>query len=436
MAEDQNNKGCCRKGCPRGKLNCYNYLQDIPGGFADSQYVEVQFKNTRKGYYKNSLDLPLEIGDWVAVEATPGHDIGQVSLTGALVELRMKRAKIKSENDIKRVFRKARPADMEKFEEAKSRENDTMIRSRKIAESLNLNMKIGDVEYQGDGNKAIFYYIADERVDFRQLIKVLADAFKVRIEMKQIGARQEAGRIGGIGPCGRPLCCSSWMTNFVSVATSAARYQDISLNPQKLAGQCAKLKCCLNFEVDAYVESVKSMPPRETRLETADATYYHFKSDIFKREITYSTDKAIAANLVTIDADRAFEIIAMNKRGEKPMQLLPDGKEQSKEQKYNDILDADALNRFDKKKRKKKKKGSADKAIKEAATDEPATDSVQPAKPQQPRQNRQPKADAKPAEQKTDDSQPSQQPRNNRRNRPKGPRQPQKPQNDNPTNNE
>lgn len=348
----------CPKNSPRGKLHCYNYLADVPGGFADYEFVEVQFKNTRKGYYKNSLDLPLEIGEWVAVEASPGHDIGQVTLVGELVKLRMRKANIKSDADVRRVFRKARPADMEKFEEAKARENDTMIRSRKIAESLKLNMKIGDVEYQGDGNKAIFYYIADERVDFRQLIKLLAETFHVRIEMKQIGARQEAGRIGGIGPCGRPLCCSSWMTNFISVATSAARYQDISLNPQKLAGQCAKLKCCLNFEVDTYVESVKSLPPKDVRLETADSTYYHFKTDIFKREITYSTDKQIAANIVTIDADRAFEIIAMNRRGERPLQLPRDGEEKPTGQKYNDILDPDNLNRFDNKKRKKKKSGN------------------------------------------------------------------------------
>lgn len=346
---------CCKKEPPRGKLNCHNYLSDIPGGLADSEYVEVQFKNTRKGFYKNSLGLPLEIGDWVAVEASPGHDIGRVSLTGLLVKLQMKKCNLKNDAEIKRVFRLAKPSDMEKFEEAKARENDTMIRSRKIAEDLKLNMKIGDVEYQGDGSKAIFYYIADERVDFRQLIKVLAEAFKVRIEMKQIGARQEAGRIGGIGPCGRPLCCSSWMTNFVSVATSAARFQDISLNPQKLAGQCAKLKCCLNFEVDAYVEASKKLPGKEIRLETVDSTYYHFKTDIFKGEITYSTDKSIAANLVTIDAQRAFHVIAMNKRGEKPQSLQSDGKEESKGQKYNDILDQNNLNRFDNKKRRKKK---------------------------------------------------------------------------------
>lgn len=345
-----------KKKCPRGKLNCYNWLQDVPGGMADFDIVEVQFKNTRKGYYRNTFNIPLDKGDLVAVEAMPGHDIGTVTLTGQLVALQMKRAGIKPEAEIKRLFRKAKPSDIEKFEEAKAREDDTMIRARKIAESLHLNMKIGDVEYQGDGNKAIFYYIADERVDFRQLIKVFAETFKVRIEMKQIGARQEAGRIGGIGPCGRPLCCSTWMTSFVSVATSAARFQDISLNPQKLAGQCAKLKCCLNYEVDAYLEAVKRMPSRDIRLETADATYFHFKSDIFKREITYSTDKNIAANLVTIDAGRAFEIIAMNKAGEKPLQLMRDGEAKSKEKPSADLLSQDSLTRFDKAKKKKKKK--------------------------------------------------------------------------------
>jgi len=352
--------GCRRRGdaveAPRGKLHCYNWLGDIPGGYADSNIVEVQFKNTRKGYYKNSTNLKLEIGDIVAVEASPGHDIGTVTLTGQLVDVQMKKANIKPDAEIRRVFRKAKPADIEKYEEAKAKENDTMIRSRKIAENLKLNMKIGDVEYQGDGNKAIFYYIADERVDFRQLIKVLADTFKVRIEMKQIGARQEAGRIGGIGPCGRPLCCSSWMTNFVSVATSAARFQDISLNPQKLAGQCAKLKCCLNFEVDTYVESVKRMPSRDITLQTTDGTFYHFKSDIFKREITYSTDKSVAANLVTISADRAFEVISMNKRGEKPEKLgLENGNKKPERKEFVDLVGQDSLTRFDKAKKKKKK---------------------------------------------------------------------------------
>ena len=363
--------GGCSGGCngctgcgaePRGKLTCTDWLSDIPAG--DCDLVEVLFKNTRKGIYRNSTHLDLAIGDMVAVEASPGHDIGCVTLTGPLVRLRLRR-RSKNDGEIKRVFRKARPADLEKYREARAREHETMIRARRIAEKLGLNMKIGDVEYQGDGNKAIFYYIADERVDFRQLIKVLAENFKVRIEMKQIGARQEAGRIGGIGPCGRPLCCSSWMTNFVSVATGAARYQDISLNPQKLAGQCAKLKCCLNFEVDAYVEAVKSLPSREIRLETADATYFHFKTDIFRRRITYSTDKRLAVNLVTIDADRAFEVIALNKAGEKPLTL--ESEEQQAKPKeaaaYGDLLGQDDLTRFDKKKKKKRK---GPKPVKEA----------------------------------------------------------------------
>ena len=398
---------------PRGKLHCFNYLADIPGGYADDDMVEVQFKNTRKGFYKNSQNIPLEIGDLVAVEANPGHDIGTVTLTGALVRLQMRKAHIKPDAEIRRIFRKAKPADIDKYREAKARENDTMIRARKIASSLQLNMKIGDVEYQGDGNKAIFYYIADERVDFRQLIKVLAETFKVRIEMKQIGARQEAGRIGGIGPCGRPLCCSSWMTNFVSVATAAARFQDISLNPQKLAGQCAKLKCCLNFEVDAYVEVVKKMPPKNIRLETADATYYHFKTDIFKREITYSTDKAIAANLVTLDPERVFEIIAMNKAGEKPLTLLreADAAADAERSAIKDLLDQDELTRFDKKKRRKKKapqtkddKSKAEKSNNDKTPkDAPAKESGQAAGDRNdntPRNDRRPKKNRPPKDKK------------------------------------
>lgn len=343
---------------PRGKLNCYDWLADVPGEKNVFDMVEVQFKNTRKGYYRNSMNLPLEIGDMVAVEASPGHDIGRVSLTGKLVALQIKKANLRPDTEIRRVFRKAKASDLEKFEAAKAREYDTMIRSRQIAKDLRLNMKIGDVEYQGDGNKAIFYYIADERVDFRQLIKVLADAFHVRIEMKQIGARQEAGRIGGIGPCGRPLCCSSWMTNFVSVATSAARYQDISLNPQKLAGQCAKLKCCLNYEVDAYVESVKQLPSKEIRLETKDNTYFYFKADIFSRMLTYTTEKNVPANMVTISAKRAFEVIALNKNGVKPDNLDGKGEDEKVRCEFGDILGQDSVTRFDKTKKKKRKRGS------------------------------------------------------------------------------
>ncbi len=350
---------CC-KGCGRqdNKLNTYDWLADVPDSANEEDMVEVQFKNTRKGYYKNSNHLPLEKGDVVAVEASPGHDIGTVTLTGRLVPLQMRKANLKPDAEIKRVYRKVKQVDMDKYHEAKAREHDTMIRSRQIAASLGLQMKIGDVEYQGDGNKAIFYYIADERVDFRQLIKVLAEAFRVRIEMKQIGARQEAGRIGGIGPCGRELCCATWMTNFVSVSTSAARFQDISLNPQKLAGQCAKLKCCLNYEVDAYVECQKRLPSKEITLETLDNTFYYFKADILKGTITYSTDKNFLANETTITARRAFEIINMNRKGEKPERLQEDGSHPHEEQP-KDLVEQESLTRFDKSKsrNKKKKKG-------------------------------------------------------------------------------
>ena len=288
----------------------------------------------------------------LAVEASPGHDIGVVTLTGRLVKMQLKKANIKSADDIKRIYRLARPTDMDKYKEAKSREHATMIESRQIAKNLGLQMKIGDVEYQGDCNKAIFYYIADERVDFRQLIKVLADTFHVRIEMKQIGARQEAGRIGGTGPCGRELCCATWMKNFISVSTTAARFQEISLNPQKLAGMCAKLKCCLNYEVDSYVEAGRRIPSKEVVLSTQDADFYHFKSDILAGTITYSTDKNMAVNLETITAERAKAIIEMNRRGEKPRSLTDD--EKQKEAKPSvDLLQGD-INRFDKAKKKKR----------------------------------------------------------------------------------
>ncbi len=355
-------QGLCCRGIGRQdhQLNTYDWLADIPGNDLESQYVEVQFKNTRKGYYRNSNGLQLQKGDIVAVEASPGHDIGVVTLTGRLVPLQMKKANIRSEADIKRVYRKARQTDMEKYYEAKAREHNTMIEARQIALDLELQMKIGDVEYQGDGNKAIFYYIADERVDFRQLIKVLAEVFHVRIEMKQIGARQEAGRIGGIGPCGRELCCATWMTSFVSVSTGAARIQDISLNPQKLAGQCAKLKCCLNYEIDCYVESQKHLPSKEISLFTLDGEWFFFKADILANQITYSTDKQNLANAVTISCKRAFEIIGMNKRGIKPDSLLEDGSQQAAN-KTVDLVEQESLTRFDRAKKKKKKK-SGDKA--------------------------------------------------------------------------
>ncbi len=336
------------------QLNVYDWLADVPGNADDTDLVEVQFKHTRKGYYHNSANLPLKKGDIVAVEASPGHDIGVVTMTGRLVKLQLKKANLKPTEEIKKVYRLAREVDMEKYREAKAREHETMIESREIAKNLGLDMKIGDVEYQGDCNKAIFYYIADERVDFRQLIKVLADTFHVRIEMKQIGARQEAGRIGGTGPCGRELCCATWMKNFVSVNTSAARFQDISPNPQKLAGMCAKLKCCLNYEVDSYIEAGRQLPSREVVLQTQDNDYFFFKADILAGLITYSTDKRIPSNLETITAERAREIVEMNRRGEKPLDLQEDG-QKKEEPRSADLLEDSNLSRFDKAKKKKKK---------------------------------------------------------------------------------
>ena len=352
-------RGLCR--CAVGRqdhqLNTYDWLADVPSVLDGTDLVEVQFKNTRKGYYHNVNNLPLKKGDIVAVEASPGHDIGVVTLTGRLVNLQVKKANLKSEDDIKRVYRLARQADMDKYREAKSREHGTMIQSRQIAKDLGLEMKIGDVEYQGDGNKAIFYYIADERVDFRQLIKDLAATFHVRIEMKQIGARQEAGRIGGTGPCGRELCCATWMKNFVSVSTGASRFQDISLNPQKLAGMCAKLKCCLNYEVDNYMEASRQLPNKDTILQTQDNDYYFFKADILAGIVTYSTDKRIAANLETITTARALEVIEMNKQGEKPVSLSEESSSKASDRPA-DLLTGD-INRFDKSKKKKKKKKAA-----------------------------------------------------------------------------
>ena len=349
-------RGLCAKGVGRQnkQLNTYDWLADVPGNAESTDLVEVQFKNTRKGYYHNVNNLDLKKGDIVAVEANPGHDIGVVTLTGRLVKLQIKKANLKSQDDIKRIYRIAKQVDLDKCKEAKSREHGTMIQSRQIAKDLGLKMKIGDVEYQGDGNKAIFYYIADERVDFRQLIKVLADTFHVRIEMKQIGARQEAGRIGGTGPCGRELCCATWMKNFISVSTNAARYQDISLNPQKLAGMCAKLKCCLNYEVDSYVEASRKLPPKDAVLQTADGDFHQFKVDILAGLITYSSDKNLASNLETISIERAKAIIEMNRQGEKPLSLLEDGKAKPVAKPTDLLAEAD-LSRFDKAKKKKKK---------------------------------------------------------------------------------
>ena len=345
---------------PKHMLPVVDWMSDVPQVGDETDLVEVQFKNTRKGYYHNSEHLPLEKGTVVMVEANPGCDMGEVTLIGRLVPVQIKKNHINTERyEIRNVLRIATDADKQRAAEAHAKEQETMIKARQLAKSLGLEMKIGDVEYQGDGTKAIFYYIAEGRVDFRQLIKVYAETFRVRIEMKQIGARQEAGRIGGTGPCGRELCCSTWMTQFVSVGTGAARLQNISLNPQKLAGQCAKLKCCLNYEIPVYEEAVKKLPSRHQPLETQDATYYFFSADAIKGEITYSTDAHRPVNLQTISAKQAKDIIDMNRRGEKPVAL--GGKQSSGELveiDYQNVVGQDDLTRFDKKKNNRNKNGN------------------------------------------------------------------------------
>ena len=293
------------------KLHAYDWLEGMPEVFPDDIF-EVRFKNTRKSYYRNVNGLPLKRGDIVAVEASPGHDIGIVSLTGDMVARQMKRVGFNPQNgEFKKIYRKAKPYDIEKWQEAIGLEHETMIRSRQIAASLNLNMKIGDVEYQGDKIKAIFYYIADERVDFRELIKVFAEQFRIRVEMKQIGARQEAGRIGGLGACGRELCCASWISNFVSVTTNSARHQEISLNPQKLAGQCGKLKCCLVYELDTYLDARKDFPRVNQPLQTIEGDYFLVKSDILERTMWFATDPGSQANLVALPVERVRELVSV-----------------------------------------------------------------------------------------------------------------------------
>ena len=338
------------------KLDSFDWLKDVSNDANENEIVEIRFKNTRKGFYRNVNALRLEIGDIVAVEASPGHDIGRVSMTGHLVGEQLKRLKGHPlSDDFKKIYRKAKAVDIQKWEEARKLENPTMLRSRKIAEELNLNMKIGDVEYQGDKTKAIFYYIADERVDFRQLIKVLAEEFQVRIEMRQIGARQEAGRIGGIGSCGRKLCCSTHVINFMSVTTTHAKYQELSLNPQKLAGQCGKLKCCLNFEFDCYVDAQKTFPPRDIPLESVDYTAHFQKLDVHKGIYWYSVDQHSSDDPIAIPVERVKEIQDINKKGEKVAKFLEDGDQWQSDLASYDLLKNNSLTRFDSTEEKKER---------------------------------------------------------------------------------
>ena len=341
------------RGCFR--LHEEPWLAEYPDNFPTDIY-EVRFKNTRRSFYQNVNNLQLEVGDIVAVEATPGHDIGIISLTGDMVARQMKRIGFNPQNgEFKKIYRKARPYDIEKWQEAIALEHETMIRSRQIAADMGLDMKIGDVEYQGDKIKAIFYYIADGRVDFRELIKVFAEQFHIRIEMKQIGARQEAGRIGGIGACGRELCCASWVSSFTSVTTGAARVQDLSLNPLKLAGQCSKLKCCLTYEYDVYADACRSMPRLREPLQAIDGEYFLVKSDILAHTMTFSTSKDSMSNLVTIPTSRVREILAINRNGGKVDSILGEEYEpQVEEPTYR--TEEDSITRFDKAKKNRKKK--------------------------------------------------------------------------------
>ncbi|MBL0341040.1 MAG: hypothetical protein IPP71_09015 [Bacteroidetes bacterium] len=361
----KNNGTCGTSGC--NKLNVYNWLSDmeLPEGQKPYNIVEVRFKGSRKEFYRNSEFLELKTGDMVAVEGNPGHDIGLISIAGELVRFQLKKKGVTEDSEeIKSLYRLARPSDIEKFDAVKALEVDTMYRARSIALKLNLRMKLSDVEFQGDGKKATFYYTADERVDFRELIKKLSDELKTRIEMRQIGMRQEASRLGGIGSCGRELCCSTWLTDFKIVSTSAARYQNLSLNPLKLAGQCGKLKCCLNYELDSYMDAIHDIPDANTRLETLKGYALHRKTDIFKRLMWFAyveeaTNVAINSdNWIAIPVDRVKEIIGLNKAGEKPADLNDYAEIDIVEKPldYSDVVGQDSLTRMmDKKKRKRKR---------------------------------------------------------------------------------
>jgi cell fate regulator YaaT (PSP1 superfamily) len=365
-------KGCGSNGnCGTGgcdKLEVYDWLanMELPAGQKEFDWVEVRFKNGRKDYFKNTNGLSLTMSTIVAVESSPGHDIGVVSLRGELVKAQMSRRKINPNSDqFKKVYRIATQRDIDKWREVQAKEIETMYKSRELADRLQLKMKISDVEYQGDGAKAIFYYTADERVDFRQLIKDMAGAFSVRIEMKQIGARQEAGRLGGIGSCGRELCCTTWLTDFRSVNTSAARYQQLSLNPSKLAGQCGKLKCCLNFELDSYLDGLKSFPNTDTILFTKKGKARYQKMDIFKEVMWYAYEDQ-PASWVELKVDRVLEIIELNKS-----KTNPDSLEEIAEKDlelaeaapaYENVVGQDSITRFDRTKRSRRRKNHKNKA--------------------------------------------------------------------------
>ncbi len=361
-----NSHVACNRCC---KLDVTNWLRDIPLPDNHPQFdcVEIRFKNSRKDFFRLTSDLDLKVGDIVAVEASPGHDIGIITMTGEIVKLQMRKKNVDPAADtIKKVYRRARLTDIEKWLNAVDQEDRVQLKSRKIARNLNLDMKINDVEFQGDETKAVFYYTAEERVDFRELIRVLAEEFKIRIEMRQIGVRQESARLGGIGSCGRELCCATWLTDFTSVTTSTARIQQLSPNPQKLAGQCGKLKCCLNYENDVYLDALKDFPDANIYLKTAKGNAAHQKSDVFKRIMwyTYTND---SSNMMALSVDRVKEIIAENRKGNFPAQL--EDSALTREVKVdigNGGLTQEDISRFDKmeepasQRRRKKKARSSD----------------------------------------------------------------------------
>lgn len=350
-----NSNGSCGTADGCNKLTVFDWLgnMSLPDGQEPFDIVEVRFKNSRKEFFRNTNKLSLNVGDVIAVEANSGHDMGTVSLTGELVKLQLKKRNVNFDTaEIRKIYRKARQTDIDKWKEAQSLEVDTMYRARTIALRLGLEMKLSDVEFQGDKSKAIFYYTADARVDFRELIKVLAEEFRVRVEMRQIGARQEASRLGGIGSCGRELCCSTWLTDFRTVSTSAARYQQLSLNPLKLAGQCGKLKCCLNYELDSYVDALKEFPDLDgKKLQTKKGEAFLQKTDIFRRMMwfSYRSDPGVFIPM-TVDAVRA--VIEANSRGEMPEELSPSVKAADKllkvEPSFDNLVGQDSLTRFDK----------------------------------------------------------------------------------------
>ncbi|WP_417600492.1 PSP1 domain-containing protein [Owenweeksia hongkongensis] len=440
----KSNGSCGTNSCD--KLSVFDWLSNMeqPAG-KKFEFVEVRFKNGRKEFYKNTQDLPIHIGDNVAVEGSPGHDIGTVSLTGELVRLQMRQKKVKLDaSDFKKLYRKANTRDIEIWQQAREREQETMVRSRVLARELNLVMKISDVEYQGDGNKATFFYTAEERVDFRELIRVLASEFKIRVEMRQIGARQEAGRVGGIGSCGRELCCSTWLTDFRSVNTAAARYQQLALNPQKLAGQCGKLKCCLNYELDSYLDALKEFPDTSQNLFTQKGEAVFQKMDIFKGRLWYAYREG-GTDWVAMDVSKVNEIVAQNKQNKKPAALedYMVVEDTIASPTYESVIEQDSITRFDqsksrnakKRRNKKRPQGENPNALKAQGNQPRAQKPKGQKKPKGPRQpqgskdakpGNAPKPQGKPQGQGQGQKQGKPKPNNNNRNRRRPPQNPKK----------